>query len=346
MKKRRSTIFIVSMLLLLYGLIAMLVPQRAGRNQPDYTALSTNLHGTSLLFDTLELMGYPVSVGMRQIGTDTSIHDVQIVVQPLGRYFWLEDALEWVYSGGRLVLTNYEWVQLSNARRIHRNEFFSVYSYGLGQVAVGYTGDLLNGSLMENSFPGVFVAYMLDIWGYDSIVFNQFYHGLQENPTLWRVLPLGFRMVIYQLFLIVVAVIWYLGKRFGRPVPYYEEIERDKDEFAKSLAAIYSQAGLGQVAAESHYNLFIKQCSQLWGLTPEEAGQDIVQRWEDASLPDKEMLEEVVNNLFLSPEHLNTNTKIGKQNCIKTIKNIETLESWVVYEKENARNNRPNKKTN
>ena len=348
MKKRRSTIFIVSMLLLLYGLLLMLMPQRAGRDQPNYTALSTNFAGVSLLYDTLELMGYPVRIGMRQIGPDTSVHDVQIVVQPLRRYFSQEDALEWVHRGGRLVLAQYDWVQLSNARRTHRNEYFSVYSYGLGQVIIGYTGDLLNGALMENSFPGVFIAHMLDTWGYDSIVFNQFYHGLQENPTLWRVLPTGFRMVVYQAILLMLAVILYLGKRFGRPVPYYEETERDKDEFAKSLAAIYSRAGLGQVAVESHYKLFLRQCGNLWGCPPEEVQTNIVERWENAGLPDKELLEGVEHYLHLDHTSLNTKTKSGRQICLKIIKDIETLEGWVVYDGKgkNTGHNRNDKKTN
>jgi hypothetical protein len=39
----------------------------------------------------------------------------------------------------------------------------------------------------------------------------------------------------------MLLLIWHVGKRFGKPVPAYEETEREENEQVRALARLYNK---------------------------------------------------------------------------------------------------------
>ena len=79
----------------------------------------------------------------------------------------------------------------------------------------------------------------LDAWQADRIWFAEYYHGYRTRETLVTQLPDVVKYATAQLVLITFVMVGWLGKRFGKPVPYYEEIEREENEHIKALAKLY-----------------------------------------------------------------------------------------------------------
>ena len=203
-----------------------------------YTSSSTGKEGVSLLFDTLKYMDYNVRISRRPIMPQVNINDVYIVVQPR-RSVMTPDAeremLEWVKNGGRLIL-------LESGHRFIDAQSESIEN---GQIITGNVLPILNGSLMKDAYPGHMLQIAIERWNtertVETIYFAEYYLGNQSADTLFGKLPLVVRLVFIQMAILAVIVVWHLGKRFGNPIHYYEEVEREENEYIRALARLYME---------------------------------------------------------------------------------------------------------
>jgi len=217
----------------------------AGQNQPDYSSFSHDERGVSLLFDTLRHMGFSVNVLHQPINSELSSDRIVFVVHPP----WLtetvvEDVLEWVRWGGRLLfledgitmdmrLLGEEYLEYGN---------FRWYSIGLGEIITGNAHSILNINLMEDASHGESLAFVLRNWGAGNIYFAEYYHGFGFTEGLFDQLPRWLQLLSFQIMIATVAVVLHFGKRFGKPIPLYEHIEREENEQVLSLARLYKMA--------------------------------------------------------------------------------------------------------
>ena len=251
MKNKKSKNYILVIVLL----VALLVGITWGANQqtyglryPDFTSFSNGDYGVSLLFDILRHMQYPVSTMHRPI-MEASLNDVVFIIQPSNprpTRAVTDEVLSWVYQGGRLIyLENNTPNTIELLLANHYSARFGSmrwYHVGMGEVITGGADLVANIHLMNQSIHGEGIVYALSHWNPDRVLFAEYYHGFHGTNSAFSQMPLGLRLVAIQLIISGLIVAWYFGKRFGYPVPLYEELEREENEQVLVLARLYKKA--------------------------------------------------------------------------------------------------------
>ena len=245
---RKSATWIIPLAIIIAAAVFLLV---MGRNDgPAYVSNSRGDLGASVLYDTLGQLGFNVGRSRNPLSTRTSTDDAYIILSPRSPRVNEEMAsamLEWVYMGGRLIyLNSYPIFFLLLYELAGSGEYihgYSLYRHGQGEVLVGTARSVVNINLAENSQAGHGIFVTLYRWDPNRVRFADYYHGFQAGTTLVGSLPLVVQLFLIQSVIFAIAVIWYLGKRFGAVVPYYKIIEREENEYLRSLARLYFISG-------------------------------------------------------------------------------------------------------
>ncbi|MCL2198910.1 MAG: DUF4350 domain-containing protein [Defluviitaleaceae bacterium] len=216
-----------------------------------FSSASTGEWGVSLLRDTMRHMGYTARVSRRPLNPRTDIDHIYFIVQPRTPYvnaYMAWEMLDWVRAGGRLIFlcSSYPNTIIDRALSTHGREVggFLIYRYGLGEVITGNATALTNYELMHNSLSGQLVQSFVTGWNTErtgEIFFAEYYHGFHAPETFVGRLPLVIRLVMLQILIVAIIVILHLGKRFGNPVEFYEETEREENEYVRALARLYME---------------------------------------------------------------------------------------------------------
>ena len=226
-----------------------------------YTSASTGERGASLLYDTLKKMGFGVRRSYRPLTTEISASDVFVIIQPRSPAvceFMAAEMLEWVQGGGRLVYLCSRFpntiIDTSHEVRGRSVGDFMIYRYGSGEIITGRAAPVTNRALMQDHTSGEAIQSTLTRWNAErkigNIFFAEYYHGAESPTEFAGRMPLAMRLVFLQIIIAVIAAVWHLGKRFGNAVPYYEEVEREENEYVRALARLYmvSKKGDGKNA--------------------------------------------------------------------------------------------------
>jgi len=245
MKSKRLSLIVVLLLALFAGLSWAANRHVGGLRHPNYTTFSNSDYGLSLLFDTLRHMGYPVAVLYRP-ASEAGINDAVFIANPRLTSDMTGDILAWVRRGGRLIyLDNRHTNNIDHALDGENYTNFGSlrwYRHGMGEILTGRAGEFTNVHLMEDPFYGEGIAYMLYVWNPEYIYFADYYHGFRRTDSAFRQLPLWLQLIFFQIVIGTAALMWHWGKRFGNPVPLYEEMEREENEQVFVLARLYKQA--------------------------------------------------------------------------------------------------------
>ena len=280
-----------------------------------------------MLYDTLDALGYPVSRSFIRLETGVSVNDIYVLIEPNYLYFTDEDfdnTLEWVFRGGRLIIlesaefsvTDY-WLSYSIDDPGVTSHGYTLYSYGLGEIITGDADMLLNKPLMENSKYGAEFSELLERWNISNICFSESIHGFINTGNAWYRTPEVLKILTYQLIIIAALIIWHFGKRFGKPVPYYEEAEREENEHIKALANIYHKARASEVVTINYHRRFIERCSHAFHVNETYMGDNLYELWREASLPHLDLLAKVLAE---------DTRKLSAKQLRHHIKNIQTCE--------------------
>jgi len=217
-----------------------------GGSGPVYAPYSTGDTGTGLFHDTLRRMGYPVSVGYAPLTRENDVRHAYILIQPFNPYVtreMAEEMLEWVRGGGRLVfLHNTNPTVVDNilaSETVRTVGQFNYYNVGAGSVVTGRAQPITNRPLLSDPGYAATLHGIITQWQAERIVFPVYYHGVHPPETMFSNLPPVMRLVIIQLVIAVLALLWHLGKRFGKPIPAYGEMEREENEYVRALARLY-----------------------------------------------------------------------------------------------------------
>ena len=215
--------------------------------EASYTTSSSGENGASLIFDTLRNMNYNVRKSYRPLTTEISPNDVYIIIHPRTPgvcHCMAEEMREWVRMGGRLIYL------CSNDRHFmpHGREAgdFRIARLGEGEVMSGRSSLITNRALMNDYTAGESIQSMINRWNsereIENIFFAEYYHGFQSPETFIGRLPLVMRLIFLQIIFLSIISIWHLGKRFGNAVPFYEEVEREENEYVRALARLYMKS--------------------------------------------------------------------------------------------------------
>jgi hypothetical protein len=305
-------------------------------SEPDYTIFSTSKQGASLLKDTLGELGLPVKAFYAKIDASASVHDVFIVIEP--SYMPAEeisDMLDWVERGGRMVFLGNDALRsrllldVSSRNGEANGEFngLTLHYLGLGQIAMGNFEGVLNGALMEDSSSGIAVASVLSGWERFSVYFNEYYHGYVYSENTWQQLPQGLKAVGLEVAIASLFLFWHLGKRLGKPIPLYEEIERDENEYHKALANLQRNAGMGTIAIEDLYKSFIRKCARAFHVDEAYARKNLKKLWADHSLSGLDKIDDLI---AASDAEFSNSKKMSRKRLMHAASSIERLEAFLL----------------
>jgi len=243
--RKRSGLLLPAIIVIIAAVVLYVFDR--SEDELPFVSSSTGVHGASLLFDTLQHMGYPVSASRRPLNLQTSIDDAYIIIQP--EYFDISDVeeiLAWIGIGGRLIFLQNDYPTVLDILipvQGIRYGNLTVYEFGRGSVVTGRANEITNRNMAGNANTGTAIHSVLSAWDANRIRFGEYYHGAREADNLFVRLPLVVRLVFIQLGIVGIIIVWHLGKRFGNTVPYYEEHERMENEHVHALTRLYMKIG-------------------------------------------------------------------------------------------------------
>ncbi|PAB59673.1 hypothetical protein [Anaeromicrobium sediminis] len=254
-KKSKKDIFI---LLILFGTLIYVTLIFSGKSKSlggDYSILNKEHKGLSVIYETLKNLDYPVKFknnNLENVPTD----NIHVITMPK-RKFSLEDGKikNWIKDGGKIVYLGDDSLQsLHYGNEIKSTEDFLVYEYGQGFVLIGRAEVFTNKYLLENKEKAYEIITYVDRWSYVNIIFNEYYNYMDsERYSLWEDLPVGIRIMLQQLVIVIVLFFIYKGSRFGKIRPLYEETQRDKDEYLKAVSSLYKRGDCKEEVIKIYY---------------------------------------------------------------------------------------------
>lgn len=244
----------------------------------DYTSFSTRPKGLKALYLLTGQMGYDVS---RYKKSARFLPDASAMIA-------VNPDLS-IYNGKREKKYLIEWIKRGNTLIIFGNEN-DIGQFGLdefnGNMAdlpskVPYLnfviekGDMIfvkdfdrytNSGLRDREYGVAFIE-LLDRTGKKNILFNEYYHGIQEEGFIFLdiVGPTG-KVLVIQVFIGLVILLFIGAGRFGKPVTVYETVKRKENENLFALANIYIKGRAHAAVMENCLNYFKRDLSRYLGL--------------------------------------------------------------------------------
>lgn len=279
MKKSINRDLIIFIILIpLFLLSSFYVSSRMEGTLPTYSVINKSRQGYSVFYEALKNLKYSVDRSLTPIESH-AINSVQIAAEGNGLNIEDKEIKNWVQKGGTLIfLTNSPLDSVIDQLAPEVKGSFIKYKDGKGEIITYSASHFTNKSLTENTSG----AYELlkEMEGYEdkNIYFNESHlYGASSKQGLWDFIPLEIKFILYQLLIVTAAFFYYKGRRFGKPVPLYEEEERNENEYLYSAAALYRQAKCWDLMLQNYYNVFLKELK-----SPDENWIDY---WKQAGLP-------------------------------------------------------------
>jgi hypothetical protein len=287
MKGRISKDFLLFILLIplfLWG--AFYISRGVDEEQPYYLISNKSRNGCSVFFEALKEIKLPVERGVSKVSS-YDYGDMQIVTQARGFDVNSEEIKSWVEKGGTLV-----YLVPNNIANIQYGVFpkisgiTAVYNYNKGRIITSNIFFITNKALSENTHNAYSLLQEINSHSYNRIFFNEA-HLLApiDKKTLWDTIPLEYKHILYQIFIVLTAFFYYKGKRFGKPSVLHEEVERTENENVYAQGALYSAADCWDLAAESYYNDLLRKFKS--------SNEKWLEQWEKEELPELERAKRV-----------------------------------------------------
>ncbi|GLC31094.1 hypothetical protein [Clostridium omnivorum] len=318
MKKKASKELIAFIIIIpLFLLGSFYLSTLSDDKLPSYSIINKSNKGSSVFFETLKEFNYPVERTLKSIDNfDTdSIH----IVADTGNFnINDENVKSWVYNGGILVhLTTGNLHLLEYGKVDKGSENITLYHYGQGLVIGSDAIFISNRELLKNKGGAYELLKEIDGHVFKKIYFNEahMYAADANKKSLWDFVPREVKVIMYQLLLILAAVLFYKGKRFGKVVPLYEEEERIENEYMYSAASLYKQAKCYDLIVESYYRELLRKlnCSH----------EDFINCFEKENIQYINKARKVYN--FMNKVYKNPKTKIKAKEYIQNIATIDQL---------------------
>jgi len=302
--------------------ISRLVNIGAGLGYPPFTTFSTGREGAALVYDTLRIMGYPVGRDIIFLSAERPTDNVQFVIAP--RNFsdeQIDGMIDWVIRGGQLMFFSRGWLDESRLLAGFTPDHVTpvaggtIYRIGFGTLFVGDAREITNISLFETDGEyGQLIVNILDTMEFRRIYFNEAYHGYSQNATFFEVLPRTLRIMGIQFAIVAIVFVIHFGKRFGKPSTYYEEVEREENEYVFTLSNLYMSTGLGNTALAVYDRKLRKKAQDYFNMVSEPEFSQIYDCWRDEGKRSLGKLEYITRN---REREFNTKRKRDRSEFLK-----------------------------
>lgn len=308
-KDYQLIIFLILIPIFLFG--AFYISSRMGNKLPQFSIENKSNEGCSIFYETLKELKLPVDRSISTVEMQ-NINSIQIVV-PGGNFDINSSKVKnWVESGGVLVSLssgNIHFLDYGVLKAVKGG--MNIYSFGKGAIIGSDINAITNKTLLNNTDEAYELLSEMSSFNKAKIYFNESYMFSQNNNiSLWDYMPLWSKFIVYQLIIALAAFFYYRGKRFGKPIPFYEEVERSENEYLYSAAALYRQAKGYDLMLEIYYKRLLKELNS--------NHENWLKFWEGKSLPSLKEAREL-------KEFMDINNKRKSKEYIKAIAIVEHL---------------------
>lgn len=305
-----------------------------------YSILNKGKEGASIIYEVLTELGYTTDLVLTEVNSQ-DIKTAQIVIEPKSPYRLEldQDSIKnWIESGGTLIYLTPTWgeLELDYGEEIDSydsNELShaKTYSYNKGSLIIGDPKILSNKTLMTDTDGAYWIITQLEKKNIDNIYFNEYYHYFEgHRPSLWRDIPTGIKIVIYQIILVIAIIIYYYGKRFGKVIPLYDEVERIENEYIYSAASLFKKGELREDVILSFYNDFLYSFQDGIGYKSIGGAENWVEVWEQEKLSNVE----AAKKLYGFIDTMKDAKKMSSKEMLEIIDIIEHLKKIAVKGRE------------
>lgn len=313
MKKKISRDFILFLILIpLFLFIAFFISSRMENKLPSYSVINKSKSGCSVFYEAIKKLGYPVDKAMNTLSAYDN-RSIQIVAGSGTFDVNSGETQKWVSDGGILIYLKDNMFTPVNYGTVFKTGVnINTYKYNEGAIISIDGYNVTNKALTKSTSAAYELLQEISKYKYDKIYFNEAYlYSDIGTKSLWDYIPIEARYIIYQLILILIAFFYYKGKRFGKPIPLHEEVERSENEYLYSTASLYRQAKCWDLMAESFYKSLLRSINH--------THENWLEYWEKEGLPSYDKAQMVYE--FMNKE----NKKHSTKEYTKVITTIEYL---------------------
>lgn len=258
-KKTNRDLFLFILIIPLFLFLSFYISARMEKNLPSYSVINKSKMGYSVFYQSLNKLNYPVERTLKQL-ISSKPNSVQII--SLGGKFNInnQEVKQWVEKGGVLVyLTPETSESIEYATSIESKENIVLYTYGKGRIINADADFLTNNTLLKDTTNAYDLVEKIGDFPYEKLYFNESYlFSTASTKSIWDAIPIEIKYIIYQMLIVLVALFYYKGKRFGKAMPFHEEVERSENEYLYSAASIYRQAKCWDLMVDNYYKNFLK----------------------------------------------------------------------------------------
>lgn len=156
------------------------------------------------------------------------------------------------------------------------------------------------------------------------IVFDEFHqgHAISANALATYFAGTPILAICGQLLLIVLAIVWTRGRRFGRPLPLPQIDRRSSLEFVASMAELQQRARALDLAVENIYSRTRRVLARYAGVDYHSSRSEIAERVASRSSLGREQVEA----LMRSCEETINGQRINERQSIELVRQLRELE--------------------
>ena len=258
-KKGNRDIIIFILIIPIFLFVSFYISNRQGKGIPPYSVSNKSKMGYSVFYEALKKLNYPVERTLKPL-SEYQPNNVQII--PPGGKFDVnnQEVQEWVEKGGILVyLTPGIDTNIEYGIQDVTKDNIKLYTYHKGRIINTNADFMVNKTLIKDTSKSYEILKEISKLPQERLYFNESYLFLTVNTkSLWDNIPMEIKYIIYQIIIVLGAFFYYKGKRFGKALALYEEVERSENEYLYSAASLYRQAKCLDLMVDNYYKNFLK----------------------------------------------------------------------------------------
>ena len=311
-KKNNKDIILFILIIPIFLFLTFYITNRMEKSQPYYSVLNKSKMGYSVFYDALIEFKYPAERTLKPL-SEFKTNSVQII--PPGGKFNInnQEVKQFVEKGGILVnLAHKIDPPIEYGTTVSTNGNIKQYKYHKGSIINADVDSLTNITLTKDTSSAYKLLKEISNLSYEKIYFNENYlFSSSISNSLWDIIPLQIKYIIYQILIALVAFFYYKGKSFGKNILLHEEVERSENEYLFSAAALYRQAKCYDLMVYNYYKNFLKGF--------EGNSEEWLEYWEKEKIPSLHQATNVYE--FMK----NKNTSLKAKEYIQIVSMIEHL---------------------
>lgn len=347
MKVNKSKeIFVIILLFPIFILLSLNGFNRNSTNSQPYSIYNIDKEGMSVYYETLKKLDYKPRLLLKRIENTDISSIILSVAYDRGKDIDVngEEIKNWIEKGGHLIYItdNIDTVKITDdnektIKNMDKRDDIKIINWGKGELVVLDVNLLINETIVKDRKAALYLTNYMEKWKNKEIYFDEFYlYGTQKSKkSIWHDMPDLLRLIILQLFLGLVAIIFYKGKRFGKPIDLYEETERIENEYIYSVASLYQQGGFLRVVVNNYYEDLIDTMGREFCTNKSYIKENLIEIWQKENLKKLQKVKRLVQIMNKEVDKLSDKKTKNQKQYKEAILIMEDMKKILVKRREN-----------